>query len=54
VDGERYGLGSDVIETYVDRILAITKGQVEGQAQSLFDPDNVAMASAGTLERESA
>jgi zinc protease len=49
VDGERYGMGSDVIETYVDRILAISKDQVEEQAQSLFDPENVAMASAGTL-----
>ena len=51
LEGERYGLGPEVIETYVDRLRAIRKGQVEEEARRLFRGEGMVLVTAGTLGR---
>jgi zinc protease len=49
LDGERYGLGPDVIETYEERLRSVKKEEVEEQARRLFVPERIVVVSAGTL-----
>ena len=49
-DVELYGLGEDYIETWQDRMDAVTAGQVLESARRRFDPDNMVVAVVGRAD----
>ncbi|MBD3336616.1 MAG: hypothetical protein GF355_13980, partial [Candidatus Eisenbacteria bacterium] len=50
LDGERYGQGPDVIESYLERLERIRRDDVEEQARRLFRTGGAVIVSAGSLD----
>lgn len=46
---ERYQLGLDFLQTYAERVRAVTRDQILETAQRYLDPERMAIAVAGTL-----